>query len=243
MSESTSKPDGIAGLKAMSTTAGLTAPGVDSYRAVNPFAVASVVCGLLTLAGLLHRVFLVLPILGVLLAIVAIIQIVRSRQTQAGFLLALLGLVLSIGLGSWLIQQEVAAAGLKKQYISELQTFASVFGRQIAADDTEVAYAMMSEGFRQNVDYVTFDRFFDSLRGSETTRFGKLTHASTNELVEISLAADPRAAGARGIITFHLDKDGEENLIKQIVYLVRQPGGGPNGEDIWKITSFEEWFQ
>ncbi|MEL7237548.1 MAG: DUF4190 domain-containing protein [Planctomycetota bacterium] len=238
-----SSTDGIAGLKAMSTTAGLTAPGADSYRAVNPFAVAAIVTGVLTVGGLLHPVFLALPVLGVLLAIVAVVQIQRSRGTQAGVGLACIGLALSVGLGGFLIYRQQQAQQLERQYVTEVQTYANVFGDAVTAGDMTQAYAMTSEGFRQAVPFPQFERFFTGIRGSADGPFGLLTSVETNDRVAIVRSAGAGQAEARGVLTFTLMKDGEEQVVKQVANLSRRPGGGANGGDIWQVTSFSEWFQ
>ena len=237
----TSSNDGIAQLRAMSTTAGLTAPGADTYRAVNPFAVASVVAGVLSLAGLLHPVFLIIPVLGVIFALIGGVQILRSRGTQAGLILLIAGLLLCTLAGGYLIQQELLARQRQTLYVDELQDWADQWGQALVEGRYADAHAMMSDGFRLNTP---LERFATSFSDMNEGRFGTLTSVSTNRLVDIEQDTDGRA-GARGVLTFRFDTTGDspDNVVKQIAYFARQPSA--EGEDgmAWVATSFEEWFK
>jgi len=88
--------DPLARLYHMSTTAGV---GAQDYAAINPTAIAAVLLGLASATVVLGKILFVLPALGIICAIVALVQISRSNQTQTGKGLALLGLLLCFVFG------------------------------------------------------------------------------------------------------------------------------------------------
>src|SRR5437763_244038 len=81
----------LASLHKMSTTAGVTNLG---YVAVNQTAIVAALLGLASALAFFGWLLLVIPIVGVVFAIVAIRQINDSSGTQTGRGLALLGLAL-----------------------------------------------------------------------------------------------------------------------------------------------------
>src|SRR6476646_9155703 len=95
--------DPLAGLHKMSTTAGVT--NLD-YVAVNQTAIAAVLIGLLSVVSFFGHLLLVIPVVGVIFAIVALRQISNSNGTQTGKGLALLALLLCLGLGGTAIGME-----------------------------------------------------------------------------------------------------------------------------------------
>src|SRR3954471_19886402 len=99
----TATADPLAGLHKMSTTAGVT--NLD-YVAVNQTAIAAVLLGLLSAVSFFGHLLLVIPIVGVIFAVVALRQIGNSNGTQTGRGLALLALLLCLGLGGTAIGME-----------------------------------------------------------------------------------------------------------------------------------------
>src|SRR3954469_7316845 len=92
-------------LHKMSTTAGL---GSGDYVAINGTAIAALLLGIasaLVLFGL--HLLLLIPLAGLVCAILAFRQITDNNGTQTGRGLAAVGLVLSIGFGGFSIGKEV----------------------------------------------------------------------------------------------------------------------------------------
>src|SRR5438105_4379840 len=87
--------DPIAHLHKMSTTAGL---GSGDYVAVNPVAVFAALVGLASTLALADNVLLFIPLVGVVLAVLALWQIAHSNGTQTGRGIAWLGMILSLAM-------------------------------------------------------------------------------------------------------------------------------------------------
>ena len=71
----------------------------DAYRPVSGMAVAAAVFGVLSLAAAIHPSFFILPVLGVVFAVVAIRDLWRADSIRIGRLAALTGLALSLFFG------------------------------------------------------------------------------------------------------------------------------------------------
>ncbi len=70
----------------------------DQYREISKSAVASVAFAVLSLLALLHPVFLIMPILGVLFGLVAMATIARYPEEVSGKISAIVGLWVCVGL-------------------------------------------------------------------------------------------------------------------------------------------------
>jgi len=77
-------------------------------------ALASLIAGLLSIAALLHPIFLVFSLLGIALGVYARRRILRSGGELTGKPLALAGIILSITLGGggWGVGSSLAARAL-----------------------------------------------------------------------------------------------------------------------------------
>lgn len=73
---------------------------VSEYRSVSGMAVLSLVLGVVSLAALITSSLLVLPLLGVIFAALALWRISASEGRQVGRKVALLGLALSLAIGT-----------------------------------------------------------------------------------------------------------------------------------------------
>jgi hypothetical protein len=73
---------------------------VSGYRAFSPVAIASLTCGILSPLALIGPLLLLLPVLGVGLAILALRAIAQSRGELVGRRLALSGMALSLIFGT-----------------------------------------------------------------------------------------------------------------------------------------------
>src|SRR3954452_11695166 len=85
--------DPLSSLYKMSRTAGL---GTTEYVAINGAAVTAAILGLASALAIMADVLLVIPLVGIIFAIVALRQISHSSGTQGGRALAWAGLVLSL---------------------------------------------------------------------------------------------------------------------------------------------------
>jgi hypothetical protein len=132
-------------LHKMSTTAGL---GTQEYVAVNVTAIVAALFGLGSLLAKLGDVLLVVPVTGVILAIVALKQIRNSNGTQTGRWLAWLGLILSGVITAALFGSRAIAAW---QTHSDEQAMAAIcrqFGELVRDEKYSEAYDLFDADFK-----------------------------------------------------------------------------------------------
>lgn len=159
-------PDPLAKLYHMSTTAGV---GTQEYVAINPVAVAALILGLASVLAFLSSVLLVIPAAGVVCAIIAIVQIRNSNQTQTGLPLAALGLLLCLGFGGG----RGAYTVIRRLHVSEdekqVAALMHQLGQDIAAEKYEDAYALFNDRFHEKINRGTFENAFRGFRSLATS--------------------------------------------------------------------------
>jgi hypothetical protein len=132
----------------MSVTAGL---GSGDYVAVNVTAVVAVLFGLASVLAALGYVLLIIPLVGIILALVALAQIRDSNGTQTGRGLALAGLILSGGISAAVIGYRGIEA---IHYHADQQQIAALcqkFGQLVAQQQFDQAYELFSPQFQKRV--------------------------------------------------------------------------------------------
>lgn len=145
--------DPLARLKKMSTTAGV---GTGDYVAINPVAVASFLLGLASLAVLLSDVLLVVPLAGVVCAVIAWRQVRNSNGTQTGTGLAAAGLLLSLLIGGGVFGSRVVVAWARHNDEQEMVGAARQLGQQLAARQLDQAYQHFGPRFRERIARMRF---------------------------------------------------------------------------------------
>ena len=232
-SPSTDAPQGIARLARMSTTAGV---GLQEYKAINPWAVTSVITGVASWAASLSLLLLVLPLLAVVAGAVALIQIRRSHGTQSGTLIAILGLGLGAAIGGWITFSEVQARIDQRRYNAEIEATVEEFGRLLSNEDYAAAYALTDPIFQRAV---TADAFAATFRS-----FGRSTDAQGQPTV-----MPPTGADTNERTRSRVDPGTGEVLAEAMLILtypngseVRQPVGLVLMPDGWRFYDFGDWF-
>jgi hypothetical protein len=223
----TSAPEnaaGLARLHKMSTTAGV---GLGEYRAVNGLAVTSLVLGIASWMSWLHPMLFLLPVVGVVMGVLAIVQIRRSSGTQSGIGLAGTGIVLSMLLGGWAFTVSAGERHRVIEHRREIDAVAVEFGEALAAADYARAYRLTDTNFQREI---SLERFV-SVFSSESGRLGGFHGAASNSLARVVVPEEgPPTAEARLIIQIGLP-----DPFSQTVRLVRREEG-------WRFTEFEAWF-
>src|SRR5688500_6602889 len=97
-------PDPLASLHKMSNTAGITS---QEYVAINIPSIIALLLGLASVVAVLTPVLLVVPLAAVVTAFAALSQIRASNGTQTGRAFAILGVVLALEIGSFVVVREV----------------------------------------------------------------------------------------------------------------------------------------
>jgi hypothetical protein len=179
-------PDPLARLKKMSTTAGV---GSQEYVAVNPMAVAALLLGIGSLLVFVHDVLLLIPLAGIVCAIIASRQIQNSNGTQTGRLMALAGLVLCVAVGGGRLAWRMVGGWSSRGDKAEIQRLVSELGTHLKHQEYQAAHDMFTQRFK---DRVSAQRFADAFKGMQTNPLaGGIKGMEWNGLVEFE--DDPQA--------------------------------------------------
>lgn len=81
---------------------------VEEYRPIMPLAIISLVIGILSSITLLNIYLVVVPAIGALLGVVALVRLTVNRKRASGLWVASLGLMLSLFFGSWAVSQSAS---------------------------------------------------------------------------------------------------------------------------------------
>ena len=216
-------------LHKMSITAGL---GSGDYVAISGLAVAAALVGVGSAVVLFHSGFLLLvPLAGVVCAVLAWVQVGRSNGTLTGRGLALLGGVLSLGLGGYeggrIVSADLAAASVRGQVVSQIHDF----GQDVVADRYQQAYDRCDAKFRQNVSLATFEGMWGSIHHSAV--MGNLTGIEWNHLLNFETDPITGQGVAGGMVLLKFDRSPEP--IRTDMLFHQEPDG-------WKINAIPQFF-
>jgi hypothetical protein len=165
--DSTSPSDAdahLAQLHKMSTTAGVT--NLD-YVAVNQTAIVAALLGLASALSFFGNLLLVIPVVGVIFAIVAIRQIRDSSGTQTGKLLAIVGLLLCVLLGGGAITKEAMEIAAVKGDENKIASTLSQLGQFLHDGKYKEAYALHDDDFQNRVKFAQFESTWKSIQAPQ----------------------------------------------------------------------------
>jgi hypothetical protein len=156
--------DPLAHLFKMSRTAGL---GSGDYVAINTVAVTALVLGISGALVVVDSLFIVLPLAGLILGIIAWRQIRHSNGTQTGGLMAGLAILLSLGFLGAKVGKEGWQTIQRGQDKKEITGLIELFGQNVAAIDPgkptdttshlDSDYGLFDEAFKSRVTRAQFD--------------------------------------------------------------------------------------
>ncbi len=192
----------LAGLHKMSTTAGL---GSTDYVAVNATAIFALIMGFASALTLFNEpILLLIPLVGIISAIVAFRQIGKSNQTQTGRGLAVLALILCLGFGGVVFANTVSGNVREKADLAAIDKLITRLGQNIQQGKFDDAYQMFDERFRARVTVATFSDLMKALRENPT--YGKLQNVTWKHLAafETDQTTGARMAAVNAI--FNYDK-------------------------------------
>jgi hypothetical protein len=221
--------DPLASLHKMSTTAGITS---QEYVAINIPAIITPLVGLASLLAVLSPLLLIVPVAGVVLGLVSLGQIRASNGTQTGRVFALVGIILSLAIGTVvlaaaLVERSRTAAD-RAEVVSQIQQL----GRHVAAREYDQAYAMFSPRFHNRVNRSTFDAGWD--QSQQYPGLGKIVSMEWNQ-TSMYFQDEPdsgtRVANAYAWVSF---EKGKEKARHPLVF--RKSGG------TWKIDDAPQIF-
>jgi hypothetical protein len=188
--------DPLALLYKMSRTAGL---GSGDYVAINTVAVISLVFGIAGALVVVDSLFIVLPLVGLILGIMAFRQVRQSNGTQSGAGMAGLAMLLSIGFlggkaGKELIDSLRLSAD-KKEIVAMISSLGQDISQMdpASADDTSnhlaSAYEMFDETFKSRVSLKQFESLW--LSTLRSPYYGPMVSMYSNGLLKFDV--DPKS--------------------------------------------------
>lgn len=216
-------PDPLAHLHKMSTTAGL---GSTDYVAINPASVLAVILGLASALAVVDKILLIVPLAGLICAVVALYQIGRSGGTQTGRGLAILGLLLSLGFACYVGYQSFAKVQQEKRDRVSVEGVISQFTGNIQKGEFDQAYSLFSPRFQERVK---LQEFSDRMKYVQNGSWGKLESISSSGRYAFNSDPTTGIRIAQTILMMKLDKYPEPSNQEAVFRLV---GGQWKIEDI-----------
>lgn len=211
--------DPLASLYKMSTTAGISS---QEYVAINIPSILALLLGLASVLAVLAPVLLLVPVVGVFVGLAALSQIRASNGTQTGRGFALLGIVLSLAIGSLVLVGAVVERNRTASDRDVIVGQISELGRSIGARDYDKAYGLFSDRFHNRVNRATFDAVWDQHQA--VPQLGKIASMEWNQ-TSIQFEDEPgsgvRVATAYAWVSF--EKGGKEKARHPLV--LRKAGG------------------
>ena len=210
-------------LHRMSTTAGL---GSTDYVAINAASVLAVILGLASALAVVDKILLIVPLAGLICAVVALYQIGSSGGTQTGRGLAVLGLLLSLGFAAYVGYQSLSKLQQESRDRASIEAVVSQFTGHVQKGEFDKAYNLFSPRFQERVKLAEFS---DRMKFVQDGSWGKLQSISTSG--RYAFNSDP-ASGVRisqTILQMRLDKYPEPSNQESVFRLV---GGQWKIEDI-----------
>lgn len=167
--------EALAHLFKMSTTSA----GGQEYVAINSTSIASVLIGVASVLVFLADVLFIVPLAGLVCAIVALVQIRRSSGTQTGTAFAVAGLVLSLGIGGFKAGQHLLVSHEANKDTVVIADIIQRLGTDLHSARYDDAYDdFFSPEFKRQVDRKTFAATFEQLQGP--MGYGPVEYAKWN---------------------------------------------------------------
>jgi hypothetical protein len=221
-------PDPLAGLYHMSNTAGIS---TQEYVAINVTAVAALLLGFASVLVVLSNILMVIPVVGFICGIVAIVQIQHSNQTQTGKSLAVIGLALSILIGGGKAAYDGVNAFRVTGDEKQIAAITHELGQDIVAEKYEAAYQLFNERFRERVPFPAFEQIMKSER--VIPGLGVLRSIEWNQhRMEIEDRTDGSGSYAYAMILFE-----HNNTYPQRLVMTFEKNSGK-----WSISDIESLF-
>jgi hypothetical protein len=223
--------DPLASLHRMSTTAGAAS---QEYVAINLAAVATLVLGVASMAVLMGMVMLIIPAVAIIFGIVALRQISNSNGTQAGRIIAWLGMILAVSMAALVIGREARVAIANSREEQVIKTTVAELGSAIKAADYPKAWTFFAPSFqnRKDLNLTVFTNVWKA-KLAENPYYGKITTFKTNDVVQVSAAAVDGSRQAVTMLVIRFDKTDQE-FRREIFFR--------NLDGVWKVESLPTVF-
>jgi hypothetical protein len=140
-------------LPKMSPTAGV---GTEDYVAISVPAVFALLLGFTSILALMEAPFVVIALAGIVVAIVALVQIPNSNGTQSGEGMAVAGLFLAVGITSFVFAADVMESMGRSHDRAAIKQVAETFGKDLSGFQYDAAYDLFSQHFKSRVSRQEF---------------------------------------------------------------------------------------
>ena len=175
--------DGIAGLRKMSTTAGLG----DDYQAPDPLAITAVALAVVASVVLLLPWAFAIPAAGVAAAAASLARIRRAGGTLTGRGMAWVGGAACLALLAFALLTLVTRAAQERRDAAAVDAVAAGLDAALTADNYAAAYAVFHPDFRAAVDAETFARTLENFQAAR----GEIEGVRTSGRYQILRDDDP----------------------------------------------------
>jgi hypothetical protein len=217
--------DHFSHLHKMSTTAGVTN---QDYVAVNPLAVVAALLGVASGLAFSGWLLLVIPIVGIVFAVVAIWQIGNSNGTQTGKGLAVVGLALCVLCAAGMMASRYMQYAAVRNDANAIAATIADTGKLVQAADYKKAYDQFDAQFKRNIP---FDQFQQTWQGVQTY-IGKLQTMEWNGVMPaFESGAGTTMAATKAKVKFEKGQEERYDVI------LRHEGGK------WLINALPQFFK
>ncbi len=221
--------DDISHLYRMSPTAGVA---TTDYAAINPVSIVALLLGLGGVLSLFGDILLIVPAVGFVLGVIALVQVRRSNRTQTGNGFAVFGIVLALAFGGFVVGRNYMIWDQKRADEARIASLLGRVGEDLAAERYNDVYGHFSQRFRNRVSPDAFAQMMKSL--NQVPRLGKLTGVRWNgQPMHFESNPDSGEQTVTGMtfLQFELQADPQREYMK----FVRE--GGP-----WVIEDIPQLF-
>ncbi len=225
-----SDADALAHLYKMSATAGVA---TTDYAAINPVSIVALLLGLAGVVTLFADILLLIPVVGLAMGAIALIQIRNSNRTQTGKGFAVTGIVLSLAFGGFVVGRDYMTWQQKRTDEARIASLIGVFGDELAAGKYGDAYGHFSERFRNRISPEVFQQSLETL--NHVPKLGHLSAMRWNGepmLFESNPDSGEQTVTGMAFLQFAQQSDPQREYLK----FVRE--GGP-----WVIDDLPQLFQ
>jgi hypothetical protein len=219
--------DQLSKLHKMSTTAGVAS---QQYVAVNSAAVIAALLGLASGLTLFSPLLLIIPLMGVIVAIVAWKQISNSNGTETGRAVAVAGLLLSLCFGSGVAGKEYLDYSHSRADGLQMDAIIQQVSSAIQSGQLDAAYKVFDQNFRNRVSAAQFKAKITSMQLPGAN--GRI-HSMTWNRVLPQYEKTQGGDGLLGIIYGAINFDAGEGRFTFI--FEKAPGG-------WELLNIMEIF-
>jgi len=218
----------------MSKTAGAA---LGEYTAINPLSVASLLTGLCGVLVALGPVLAIVPAIGLILGVVAVVQIIRSAGTQVGIWPASIGILLSVlacgytGYGVW------HQASLERAHRQSISLLVGDFAARLGTKDYDGAYSLLDPRAQLRIAPERFATIVSNLQNTPT--YGRIVSGTCGQRLDLTVDSLTSNTVAEGLMLLKLDAsafgatDDRGARERAIFWLV---------DGSWRIHDVPSWF-